>query len=90
MPAKKKTRKVAKKKASKKTAAKKKVAKKATKKPAASRRKVAKKKRTFGFGLGVMLLTFIPVINFVAMPVAVAGASKMWVDKLKPAQITSS
>ncbi len=51
---------------------------------------IMKKKRTFGFGLGVMLLTFIPVINFVAMPVAVAGASKMWVDKLKPAQITSS
>jgi len=51
---------------------------------------IMKKKRTFGFGLGVMLLTFIPVINFIAMPVAVAGASKMWVDKLKPAQISSS
>jgi len=48
-----------------------------------------KKKQTFGFGLGIMLLTFIPVINFVAMPVAVAGASKMWVEKLKPAQSTS-
>ncbi len=48
-----------------------------------------KKKQTFGFGLGIMLLTFIPVINFVAMPVAVAGASKLWVEKLKPAQITS-
>lgn len=47
------------------------------------------KKQTFGFGLGIMLLTFIPVINFVAMPVAVAGASKLWVEKLKPAQITS-
>lgn len=40
--------------------------------------------QTLGFGLGVMLLTFIPIINFIAMPVAVAGASKMWVDKLKP------
>jgi len=47
------------------------------------------KKQTFGFGLGIMLLTFIPVINFVAMPVAVAGASKLWVEKLKPGQITS-
>ena len=43
-----------------------------------------KKKQTLGFGLGVMLLTFVPVINFVAMPVAVAGASRMWVEKLKP------
>ena len=49
-----------------------------------------KKKQTFGFGLGIMLLTFIPVINFVAMPVAVAGASKMWVEKLKPPQSTSA
>lgn len=49
-----------------------------------------KKKQTFGFGLGVMLLTLVPVINFIAMPVAVAGASKMWVEKLKPAQGTSS
>lgn len=49
-----------------------------------------KKKQTFGFGLGVMLLTFVPVINFIAMPIAVAGASKMWVEKLKPAQDTSS
>jgi len=48
-----------------------------------------KKKQTFGFGLGIMLITFMPVINFVAMPVAVAGASKMWVEKLKPAQSTS-
>ncbi|MFT5426483.1 MAG: CysZ protein [Gammaproteobacteria bacterium] len=49
-----------------------------------------KKKQTFGFGLGVMLLTLVPVINFIAMPVAVAGASKMWVEKLKPAQDTIS
>jgi len=51
---------------------------------------ITKKRQTFGFGLGVMLLTFIPVVNFIAMPVAVAGASKMWVDKLKSAQISSS
>jgi len=48
------------------------------------------KKQTFGFGLGVMFVTFIPVINFIAMPVAVAGASKMWVEKLKPSRNTSS
>jgi CysZ protein len=51
---------------------------------------IIKRKQTFGFGLGVMLLTFVPVINFVAIPVAVAGASKMWVDKLKPSQVSSS
>jgi len=51
---------------------------------------IIKKKQTFGFGLGVMFLTFVPVLNFIAMPVAVAGASKMWVDKLKPAQNSSS
>lgn len=40
----------------------------------------ASKQLTFGFGLGVMVLTLIPVINFLAMPVAVAGATKMYVD----------
>ena len=34
----------------------------------------------FGFGSGVMLLTMIPVINFLAMPVAVAGATRMFVE----------
>jgi CysZ protein len=34
----------------------------------------------FGFGTGVMLLTMIPVINFLAMPVAVAGATRMYVE----------
>jgi len=34
----------------------------------------------FGFGSGVMLLTMIPVVNFLAMPVAVAGATKMYND----------
>lgn len=51
---------------------------------------ISNKRQTFGLGLGIMLLTFLPVINFIAMPVAVAGATKMWVDKLKPTQATSS
>jgi len=34
----------------------------------------------FGFGTGVMILTMIPVINFLAMPVAVAGATRMYVE----------
>jgi CysZ protein len=36
-----------------------------------------------GFGAGVLLLTIIPVLNFVAMPVAVAGATAFWVNELK-------
>ncbi len=34
----------------------------------------------FGFGSGVMLLTMIPIVNFLAMPVAVAGATKMYIE----------
>jgi len=34
----------------------------------------------FGFGTGVMILTMIPVVNFLAMPVAVAGATRMYVE----------
>jgi len=33
-----------------------------------------------GFGTGVMLLTMIPVVNFLAMPVAVAGATRLYVE----------
>lgn len=33
-----------------------------------------------GFGSGVMLLTMIPVVNFLAMPVAVAGATRMYLE----------
>ncbi len=34
----------------------------------------------FGFGSGVMILTMIPIVNFLAMPVAVAGATRMVVE----------
>ena len=33
--------------------------------------------RTLGFGTGVFILTSIPIVNFFAMPVAVAGATKL-------------
>jgi CysZ protein len=39
---------------------------------------------TFGFGLGALLLTVIPVVNFIAIPAAVCGATRMWVEKIKP------
>jgi CysZ protein len=35
-----------------------------------------------GFGSVVVVMTFIPVVNFLAMPVAVAGATKLWVKHL--------
>jgi CysZ protein len=40
-----------------------------------------------GFGGGVMILTSIPIINFVTMPVAVAGATLLWVEQFQPKQV---
>lgn len=36
-----------------------------------------------GFGAAVSIMTTIPIVNFLAMPVAVAGATAMWVDRLQ-------
>jgi CysZ protein len=36
-----------------------------------------------GFGGGSLLLTMIPVVNFIAMPASVAGATALWVRELK-------
>jgi len=38
---------------------------------------------SLGFGGAVMIMTSIPVVNFFAMPVAVAGATVLWVEQLK-------
>ncbi|MDY6993490.1 MAG: sulfate transporter CysZ [Pseudomonadota bacterium] len=35
-----------------------------------------------GFGLSALVITFIPLVNFFAMPVAVAGATALWVNEL--------
>lgn len=35
----------------------------------------------FGFGAGALLLTLIPVVNFIAVPTAVAGATALWVGE---------
>lgn len=35
-----------------------------------------------GFGSGMLVLTLVPVLNFVAMPAGVAGATAMWVERL--------
>jgi len=37
----------------------------------------------YGFGGGSLLLTMIPLLNFLAMPVSVAGATALWVGELK-------
>jgi len=41
-----------------------------------------------GFGGGVMVMTSIPVVNFIAMPVAVAGATLLWVEQLQSKSAT--
>ncbi|HKK15437.1 MAG TPA: sulfate transporter CysZ [Gammaproteobacteria bacterium] len=43
----------------------------------------SKRPLAFGFGLGVMLMTLIPVFNFMAIPVAVCGATRMWVERIR-------
>lgn len=37
-----------------------------------------------GFGIWIMILSFIPIVNCFLMPAAVAGSTAMWVDVLKP------
>jgi len=39
-----------------------------------------------GFGSTLTLLMMVPVLNFVAMPAAVAGATALWVGELKGRQ----
>jgi len=44
-----------------------------------------------GFGGGILLLSMIPIINFIAIPIAVAGATTLALEeKLLPAQQTKS
>lgn len=38
------------------------------------------KRAALGFGMTALLMSMVPVINFVAMPVAVAGATRLWVN----------
>jgi len=40
------------------------------------------KQLAWGFGAGILLITFVPVLNFLAMPAGVAGATALWVDRL--------
>ncbi|MBF8268906.1 MAG: uncharacterized protein HW386_615 [Gammaproteobacteria bacterium] len=54
------------------------------------RAKLRKRKSlAFGFGMSIMLMSLIPVLNFLAMPVAVTSASKLWFYELMPSDTDS-
>lgn len=36
-----------------------------------------------GFGAGITLFAMVPVINFITIPVAVTGATQLWIDRIK-------
>ena len=51
-----------------------------------SQMKVALKQKqglSYSFGMTVTLFSMIPIVNFIVMPVAICGATAMWVDKYK-------
>ena len=48
-----------------------------------ARRLAQRRGISLGFGGGVMIMTSIPVVNFFAMPVAVAGATLLWVEQFQ-------
>ena len=45
---------------------------------------------SLGFGGAVMIMTSIPIVNFIAMPVAVAGATLLWVEQFQPSISTEA
>jgi len=54
-------------------------------KPSAQRKRLAEKRMlSLGFGSAVVVAMLIPIINFLVMPVAVAGATCMWVYEFAP------
>lgn len=36
-----------------------------------------------GFGMGALVATLVPILNFIAMPAGVAGATLLWVGRLR-------
>ncbi len=53
----------------------------------AEQRVLLQKKRfmVWGFGAAILLLLMIPIVNFLAMPTAVVGATVMWVEEFDQA-----
>ncbi len=49
-------------------------------------KKILKQHRvsSLSFGGSIMILTIIPVVNFIVMPLAVAGATALYLDKIAP------
>ncbi|MGJ8679082.1 sulfate transporter CysZ [Paraglaciecola sp.] len=45
------------------------------------------KSQSFSFGITVSVCSLIPIVNFLVMPVAVCGATALWVDELKEQSI---
>lgn len=41
------------------------------------------KSACFGFGAAVSVFTMVPILNLIVMPVAICGATAMWVEELK-------
>jgi len=51
------------------------------------RKKLADNRMTsLSFGGATMLMTLIPLLNFLVIPSAVAGATVLWVERLKNKQ----
>lgn len=52
--------------------------------PFKTMRKVLNSSRSnsFSFGIMVSIFSMIPIVNFLVMPVAICGATKMWVEDL--------
>jgi CysZ protein len=50
-----------------------------------AQRKLLRQRRllAYGFGGSTLLLTMLPLVNFIAMPAAVAGAAAMWVGEFR-------
>ncbi len=42
-----------------------------------------KRVHSMGFGIGTLILTMIPFLNFIVMPAAVAGAAQFWISECK-------
>jgi CysZ protein len=47
------------------------------------------KSLTFSFGIMVNICALIPIVNFIVMPVAICGATAMWVNEHKADTISS-
>lgn len=38
---------------------------------------------SFSFGISVLILTMLPILNFIVMPAAVAGATQLWLEQFQ-------